>query len=206
MDAAIGTRLHVPIVLAIAAGLRRGEILGLRWSDWEPTTSRLWIRRSLEETRDGVRFKETKSDRVRSLTLPKFAADVLESHRAAQDGRRRLLADEYRSGDLIVCVEDGSMWVPTAFTSAYRALLKRRELAGPNFHALRHSHASHLLKAGVDAKLISTRLGHSRVAFTLDTYTHLLPGADQSAAARVNESMGAALDRNRQVAEPKVVM
>jgi integrase len=206
MDAAIGTRLHVPIVLAIAAGLRRGEILALRWADWEPTTGRLWIRRSVEETQDGIRFKETKSDRVRAETLPQFAIEVLESHRASQDERRRLLADEYRAGDLIACVEDGSLWAPSAFTSAYRELLKRRGLAGPNFHALRHSHASHLLKAGVDPKLISSRLGHSRASFTMDTYAHLLPGADQSAAERVNESLVAALERNRKATSAKRVM
>ena len=206
IDAALGTRLHLPIVLAIAAGLRRGEILALRWSDWEPLTRRLWIRRSVEETRDGIRFKETKSDRMRPITLPEFAAEVLESHCASQDELRRLLADEYAPGDLIACVEDGSLWAPSAFTSAYRALLKRRGLSGPNFHALRHSHASHMLKAGVDPKLISARLGHSRTSFTMDVYAHLLPGADETAAERVNESMAAAMERNREMAASKAVM
>jgi integrase len=74
--------------------------------------------------------------------------------------------------------------------------LQRRKLHGPNFHALRHSHASHLLRAGVDAKVISERLGHSRVAFTLDTYTHLKPSQDAEAARRID----AAMERARQPA------
>jgi integrase len=88
---------------------------------------------------------------------------------------------------LICCVEDGSIWVPSAFTSAYRALLDRRKLKGPNFHALRHAHASQLLREGVDLKVISKRLGHSRASFTMDVYAHLMPGQDEEAAGRLEK-------------------
>jgi integrase len=72
MEAALGTRLYVPIMLSICAGLRRGEILPLKWTDYEPALCRLWIRRALIETKEqGVLIKETKSERVRSITLPK---------------------------------------------------------------------------------------------------------------------------------------
>jgi integrase len=121
--------------------------------------------------------------------------EALEIHRAEQDKRRGLLADEYQPGDWICCVEDGSLWHPSAFTSAYRALLIRRNLTGPNFHALRHSHASQMLRAGVDLKMISERLGHSRVSFTIDTYAHLFPGMDEEAARRVGATLDAAFDK-----------
>jgi len=68
----------------------------------------------------------------------------------------------YQDHDLVCCVEDGSIWKPSAFTSADRDLLMRRKLTGPNFHALRHAHASHLLKDCVDIKVISKRAGHAR--------------------------------------------
>jgi len=70
-------------------------------------------------------------------------------------------------------------------------------IKGPNFHALRHSHASHLLKDGIDLKLVSERLGHSRASFTLDRYIHLLPGRDQEAAERVDVSLRKAIEETR---------
>jgi hypothetical protein len=76
--------------------------------------------------------------------------------------------------------------------------VKRRGLIGPNFHALRHSHASHLLKAGVDLKEGQMRLGHSKASFTLSTYVHLLPGADQEAARRVDIVLRKAIEQTRQ--------
>ena len=79
-------------------------------------------------------------------------------------------ATDYQDGDLICCQPDGAVWRPSAFTSAYRDLLRRRKLSGPNFHALRHSHASHLIKNGVDIKQVSARLGHAKAGFTLNTY------------------------------------
>ena len=73
-----------------------------------------------------------------------------------------------------------------ANSQIYRALLKRRNLSGPNFHALRHTHASQLLRDGIDAKVISRRLGHSRASFTMDVYAHVMPGADDEAARRTD--------------------
>jgi integrase len=96
-------------------------------------------------------------------------------------------------------VEDGSIWKPSAFTSAYRDLLRRRKLTGPNFHALRHAHASHLLKDGVDIKAISRRLGHSRASFTMDVYAHLMPGQDEEAAKRTDAGLRKALKTTMRV-------
>jgi len=195
MDAAIGTRLYTPIFLAIAAGLRRGEILGLRWSDLDTDLGVLKIQRSVEETKSGTRIKEPKTKRGRrTIALPQVALEALEIHRAAQDERKAILKSDYEDSDLICCSDMGKLWTPSAFTSAYRDLLKRRKLTGPNFHALRHSHASHLLKAGVDIKMLSQRLGHSRTAFTLDKYVHILPGQDDEAAKRVNVALKLAID------------
>ncbi|MGO9241482.1 MAG: tyrosine-type recombinase/integrase [Bryobacteraceae bacterium] len=81
---------------------------------------------------------------------------------------------------------------PSAFSAAYAALLRRRKLDGPTFHALRHAHALHLRRSGVDVKVISARLGHSKTGFTMDTYIHLLPGQQEEAAAKIEEAMNAA--------------
>ena len=103
------------------------------------------------------------------------------------------LGSDYHDDGLICCQPDGDIWKPSAFTSAYRALLSRRGLTGPNFHALRHGHASQLLNIGVDIKAVSERLGHSRASFTLAQYCHLLPGQDHEAARRIEEMLQKAI-------------
>lgn len=198
LDAALGTRLYIPIMLSVCSGLRRGEILGLKWQDLQWDSARLWIRRALEETKlKGVIFKEPKNKRGRSVALPLVAIEALRFHKHQQRGHREMLGSGYKDNDLICCVEDGSIWKPSAFTSAYRALLRRRKLNGPNFHAIRHAHASQLLKEGVDIKVISERLGHSKTSFTLDVYGHLLPGRDEEAARRVELTLRKAIEETR---------
>jgi integrase len=196
LTAAEGTRLYIPIMLAVTAGPRRGEILALKWRDVDWGLGILHIRRALEETAAGVTFKEPKSrSGRRKMALPQIALEALENHREAQNNLKRALGDAYQDHDLICCAEDGSVWAPSAFTSSYRSLLKRRNLSGPNFHALRHSHASQLLKAGVDPKVISKRLGHSRASFTMDVYAHLLPGQDEEASLRVDAALRQAMTK-----------
>lgn len=194
LTVAEGTRLHIPIMLAICCGLRRGEILAARWSDMDTARGTLRIGRSLEESSDGIAFKEPKSVKGRrEVAMPHVAMEALAIHRQAQQKNRELLADGYGKDDLICCVEDGTIWKPSAFTSAYRDLLRRRKLQGPNFHALRNAHASWLIKAGIDIKTVSTRLGHSRTSFTMDRYVHTMPGQDEEAAKRTDEGLRKAM-------------
>jgi integrase len=200
IDAAAGTRLHLPILFAITTGLRRGEILALRWTDVDLENGYLTVNRAIEETKTGVTFKEPKSRRGRRrVSLPPILTDHLETHRAEQDKRRKALGSAYHGCGLICCVEDGSLWKPGAFTSAYRALLKRRKIENIPFHSLRHSHASQLLRAGISPKVISERLGHSKVGFTLDVYSHLLPGMQEEAAQKVDAALKQAFEKQRRV-------
>jgi integrase len=196
LDAATGTRLRIPILLAISTGMRRGEILALRWQDTDLGVGVLSVRRSLQETKAGVSFKEPKSRRGRRpITLPSIAVDLLKAHRDAQDKVKSTLDRDYQDNDLVSCRDDGTVWPPSAFTSAYRDLLRRRKLPNVRFHDLRHSHASQLLRAGVSPKVISERLGHSKVGFTLDVYSHLLPGMQEEAASKVDAGLRAALGK-----------
>ncbi len=199
IEVSAGTRLYLPILMTTCAGLRRGEILAASWSSLDEQRGTLGIKRALSETKkDGVFFKEPKSNRSRSVALPPLLLEALAVHRAEQEKNREMLGDAYGANDLICCQPDGTLWRPSAFTSAYRDLVRRRGLTGPNFHALRHSHASHLLKAGVDLKEVQMRLGHSKASFTLSTYMHLLPGADQEAARRVDVVLRKAIEQTRQ--------
>lgn len=100
----------------------------------------------------------------------------------------------YHGDDLIVCQPDGSLWKSSALTSAYRALLQRRGLDGPNFHALRPSQASQLLRDHADLKTVQCRLGHKKASFTLEVYGHLLPGQDEEAARRMDLRLRKAME------------
>lgn len=182
------------ILIAIYMGMRRGEILALRWQDVDLEGGYITVCRALEYTKArGLVFKEPKTRRGwRRLSMPAALVEALIEHRARQDQYREKLGGAYQENDLVVCVEDGTVWKPPAFDSSYRQLLKRRKLTGPTFHALRHSHTSHLLRNGVDPKVISERLGHSKVSFTLDRYAHLLPGMQEEAASKIDAAMKAA--------------
>jgi integrase len=199
VDAALGTRLYIPIMLAITTGIRRGEILALRWKDVDVIRGFLAVVRSLEETKDaGLRFKDVKKKRSRRpISIPKLLTEALEPHRQQQDKHREMYGADYGGNDLICCREDGSIWPPSAFTSAYRDLLRRRKIPNVRFHDLRHSHASQLLRDGVNPKVISERLGHSKVGFTLDVYSHLLPGMQEEAARKTDAGLRAAIEKQR---------
>jgi integrase len=198
IEGAQGTRLHVPIVLATCTGMRRGEILALKWADVDLSSGFLHVRRTLEQTRQQVGFKEPKSRYGRRLiSLPTLAVEVLEQHHNHQLELKSVLGAAYEDNDLVCCQEDGRLWRPSAFTSAYFALLRRRKIRSIPFHALRHSHASQLLRAGISPKVISERLGHAKVGFTLEVYSHLLPGMQEEAAQRMDTGLRAALEKQR---------
>jgi integrase len=126
---------------------------------------------------------------------------MLQTYREAQQKVKTDLGADYQENDLICCRDDGSIWPPSAFTSAYRDLLCRRKIGSVRFHDLRHSHVSQLLRSGVSPKVISERLGHSKVGFTLDVYSHLLPGMQEEAASKVDAGLRSALAKQRRPIE-----
>ena len=94
--------------------------------------------------------------------------------------------------NLVVTRPDGSPWPPSSFSQEFGRALKTRGLPRIRFHDLRHGHASHLLRQGVHPKIVSERLGHTSVGFTLDTYSHMLPGMQAEAAAKIDKALGGA--------------
>ena len=195
LEAARGTRLYVPILFAVTTGVRRGELLALQWRDSNLDTGVVSIRRSLEQTRAGLKFKETKNSEGRTIAVPPVAVEALREHQAKQQELKALL-DAYQDQDLVFAREDGRIWKPESFTEEYFRFTKKIGVE-VRFHDLRHSHASQLLKAGVSPKVVSERLGHSTVGITLDVYSHLLPGMQEDAAQKIDSALRAAMDRER---------
>jgi len=142
LAAARHTPLYSAIILAVTTGMRRGEILALRWKDidWQHRT--LSVRQSLEQTRKGgLRFKEPKTGRGRLIALPPLTVTALKQHRAKQAARRLQLGAAFQDHDLVCDMGDGSPWSPVALTSAFRKLIAKLDLPRVRFHDLRHSHS-----------------------------------------------------------------
>jgi len=195
LDAVRGTRMLIPVMLGVLCGLRRGEIAALRWQHVDLESGQLAVVESAEQTAKGVRYKEPKSGRSRTVALSASVVEELRLHRVRQ--AEELLKIDIRQADatFICALEDGLPLQPRTFTQAWRRMSGESSLPRIRFHDLRHAHATHLLASGVHPKVASERLGHSKVGITLDLYSHVLPGMQEDAAARVDEALRAALNR-----------
>ncbi|MHB8804604.1 MAG: tyrosine-type recombinase/integrase [Coriobacteriia bacterium] len=190
IDVLEGTQLHMPVLLAVLTGLRRGELLGLRWKDIDFERASLTVRRSLQQTSDGLYFKEPKTKgSKRTVALPANAVAALRSHKSLQAQVRLKLGPAYQDQGLVFADDLGNPWKPDSFTSNFRAA-SRRAGFHIRFHDLRHTHATMLLEQGVHPKIVSERLGHSNIGITLDTYSHVLPNMQETAAAAIERAMG----------------
>jgi integrase len=170
---------------ALGTGMRRGELLGLRWSD--VTGDRLVRVATALTIVDGrPRLKATKTYRVRNLHVDARTADAIDRRRASQDRQRRQ-AGWRNELDLVFTDEVGDPLVPQRITHHFRRLVRRLDVPTIRLHDLRHTHATLLLQAGVPIKVVSERLGHSTIAMTMDVYTHVLPAMDRDAADRFGD-------------------
>jgi integrase len=178
-------RLFAAFVLAATTGIRRGEVLGLRWSDMDLDAGRLAVRRSLVVVRSRLEFSDTKSGRGRQVALDPTSKAVLRLHRRHQAEERLAWGAAYRDDDLVICREDGSPLHPGRLVDAFERHAKGAGLPRIRFHDLRHTHATLALAAGVHPKVVSERLGHASIAITMDTYSHPIPTLDEEAARTV---------------------
>jgi integrase len=187
--------IFVPILLGLLCGLRRGEICALRWRNIDLDSGQLSVVATIEEARGGMREKSPKNGKGRTVALPPMLVAELRRHRL-QQAEWLLRLGVRLSNDHYVCArEDGEMVWPASIGRAFRTFLRHHHLPLVRFHDLRHSHATHLLQAGVHAKVASERLGHSSIGITLDTYSHVLPGMQEDAVAKGDAAMQAAMNR-----------
>lgn len=197
LRSAAGTDLELPISVAVGTGLRRGELLGLRWSDVDVERKRLVVRRSVETVKGVTRTKEPKTARsARTISLPSFVVQVLRRVRAEQIQRRLLLGlGREFDGDGWVFSRDGTeLWEPGAFSLAFAKMVKRARLPHVRFHDLRHSFGTLALSAGVDLKTVSAALGHSTIAMTANTYVHAVEALQSEAAGRIDTLLRSAVE------------
>lgn len=187
LEVAQGTDMELPISLAAGLGLRRGEILGLLWSDVNLTDKQVTINNNLVQTTNGNINKAPKSaSSSRTIDLPDGLLPILERHSALQTENRHKLGSVYHPGNYVYCQADGSPYCPGYLSKKFNAFLKKRKLKQIRLHDLRHSHATLMLACGIPAKVASERLGHSNIAVTLDLYSHVLDSMQKDAAEKIN--------------------
>lgn len=181
-----GSRLRLPVLLGVMCGLRRGEIVALRWSHIDLASGKMMVVESAEQTAAGIRYKPPKSGRGRTVALSSTVAAELRQFRLTQAEELLGLGVRQSEATLVYTRQDGGPMQPRSLSQMWSAITTT--LPRIRFHDLRHAHATHMLAAGVHPKVASERLGHSRVGITLDLYSHVLPGMQEDAAARVDEA------------------
>jgi integrase len=186
-----GHELHTIASTGLATGMRRGELLAVRWTDCDLDAASMSVKRSLEETKAGLRFKPPKSKRgKRTISLPPSAVAVLREHRRRQLELRLALGLGKPGADaLVFCRPDGSPLSPDNLSRDWIRTCKSLGLRKVMFHALRHTHVSALIAAGLDVVAISRRIGHGSPNVTLGTYGHLFRNTDVAAANAIEATL-----------------
>jgi integrase len=194
LDAIRQYRVYWPVLIALATGARRGEILALRWRNVDLDRGTVRIVESLEQTTAGMRFKAPKTDRARVVTLPAYAIEELCRLKREQ-AERLLMLGIRQSGDILVCArEDGEAMLPTSLTHEFAKVAGRvKDVPRVRFHDLRHTHATQLLLAGVHPKVAQERLGHASITTTLDLYSHVTATMQEDAAAKLDTAYRSAI-------------
>jgi integrase len=185
-------RFEALYVLAITTGLRRGELLGLRWGDVDLERSVLRVGRAL--VREGARhtLNETKTKRGRRQANPTpRTVNALKNHRKKQLEEKMKLASLYKDHGLIFATGVGTPINPKNLVNrSFKPLLKKAGLPQIRFHDLRHTCATLLLGRGVHPKFVQELLGHASIAMTLDTYSHYMPSMGNHAAGAMGDALG----------------
>ncbi len=177
---------YVAIRLDLFCGLRRGELLGLRWKDIDLKKGIIKINQQIVTSKRIKNLKTASSKRT--ITLYGNIIDLLKEHKSKQNEVKLLLGTSYKKElDLVFCHGDGSPLSPKVFYNQYKTLLDRAGLESISLHALRHTAATLMLEAGIPAKTVQEILGHSSISTTLDVYGHVTPKMQNDAAQKMNE-------------------
>jgi integrase len=191
-DATRGHKWEALFTLALATGMRQGELLGLKWQDINFSTGTLQVRRILTRVPSRTSVKvfieaEPKTQHSRrSITIASFALESLQQHRQRQEEARKKAGECWQDHDYVFCTLTGTHLRPNHVVDEFKKLLKKADLPDIRFHDLRHSAATLLLGLGVHPKVVQELLGHTQISMTMDIYSHVLPSMQQDAASKLN--------------------
>ncbi len=184
LKAAKAHRLYALYAVAVGTGMRQGELFGLQWADIDFEGCSLSVNRSLEEIKGKLRLKEPKTGKGRRIDLPAFVVAALNEHRAV------MLSEGNITGPVFCDHAGGFLRKSNVCRRSFAPIVKAAGVPVIRFHDMRHTHASALLMAGENVKVVSERLGHARIQVTLDTYAHVMPTMQKGAADKVQALFG----------------
>src|SRR5215210_1231803 len=188
LSAASGDRLEALYVTAVHTGLRRSELLGLKWTDIDLDASTLAVQRSLDK--DGTFNPPKRNTSRRTIKLTPRAAEALKGHRARQNEERLQLGSLWEDWGLVFPNRNGKLMnADYLYHRGFKPLLEKAGLSGFTFHSLRHTCATLLLSKNVNPKIVSEMLGHATISQTMDTYSHVMPGMGDVAATALEEAL-----------------
>lgn len=192
LEHARGHRLEVLLTLAITTGMRRGELIGLRWNDINFEDQSLSIHRTVDRI-SGYGYVESEPKTARSrrrIMLPSFVVLALQEQRTRQADARLKANEAWQENDLVFSNNHGGFLHPTHMYIAFQKLLKDAGLPPMRFHDLRHSAATILVAMGINIKIVQELLGHSSAALTLNVYGHVFPTLQREAMEKWSTLLG----------------
>ena len=191
LGAATGTQDYVPVYLTMMTGLRRSELLGLQWSAVDLEHSTLSVVRAAQRIRgQGVVLYEPKTPHSRRrIDFGPGVSKMLRRHRAGQMERALAEGAPWTGGWHVVANREGGAFSPDRLSGNFTRLAASVGIRDVTFRNLRHTHATLLLADGVHPKIVQERLGHAKIATTLDTYSHVLPGLQREAALKLERTL-----------------
>lgn len=198
LEAARSDRLFALYAVAVALGLRRGELLGLRWQDVDLDVRTLRVEQTVQRIAGrGLVVGPPKSRRSRrTIPLPDSCVAALRRHRARRGSERLTAGDSWTDSGLVFATSTGRVIEPRNLNRAFESLCRRSGVPAIRFHDLRHTCASLLLTQGVQARVVMEILGHSQISITLDTYSHVMPAAERDAADRMDAALKVARSKS----------
>lgn len=184
--------LYMPVLLAVTTGMRRGELCGLKWENVDLDNGILYVKSQLQLIDNSKQLMPLKTAASkRKIILLDHTIPILKVYKEKQEENKKIYGDNYNKENFVLSHIDGTPYDPDYITRNFarwmNTLSKELNIPKVRFHDLRHTHATLLLKAGANIKAVSERLGHTSVAMTLNTYSHLLPDMQMDAVTKLNE-------------------
>jgi integrase len=190
------SRWYALFFLALMSGMRRGELLGLRWADIDWQEGAIWVRQNLTKAGSKRVVQSPKTHRSsRPVDVSDDVLSVLREHREKQGKDRLKMGDAWPNEDWVFATRWGTPIEPSNLRREFRAIIERAKVKEIRFHDIRDTHVSLLALAGVDPKVVSERVGHASVAFTQQTYQHLFKAQRKKAALAVGQLLGPKAER-----------
>ena len=190
-EVAKGTELEIGIMLLVCLGIRRGELMALTWADIDFEKKLVNIDKNTVKVKKGQSVtKDPKSESGRRvIEAPDVLINFLRQEKVAYLERRLRYGADYHNRDLVICQSNGKPYEVDYYTHKFQQLLKAHGLKKIRLHDLRHSHATYMLRLGVNVKAMQKRMGHSTFSTTMDTYSHVLDDMGREAADTLNTGL-----------------